>query len=82
MEDPGPDEIRKNETFQTIPGRGNSTLVVDQAGFTYRKDSSNMYTHQTTWCCQKRTTLKCRARVVTIEDTIILQRYRHNHSAQ
>ena len=71
--------IRKRERFEVIPGIRNSLVIRDQSGFQFRKGCYSDQTRKTTWYCSKRSATKCRTKVVTEGEFIVLQKCQHNH---
>ena len=74
--------ISKQERYEVVQGKSNSILIVDESGFQFRKGGYTNQTGKTTWYCSKRTSLKCRAKVVTEGEFIVLQKCQHNHDSQ
>ena len=62
-----------------IRGHKNSILIRDQSGFVFRQGGFTNSKGTSSWYCQKRTQTKCRAKVVTDGEFIVLQKCEHNH---
>ena len=54
--------------------------LVDEQGFTYRKDKTNF--NSITWRCSLEWKHKCKARAKTIDDVIVRISTSHNHDPQ
>ena len=67
--------------FSRIRGMKESTLIVDDLGYSYGILSKQEETKAIkVYRCSKRTILKCKASVKIKGDFIIVQRNEHNHS--
>ena len=72
-----------SEQFQYVRGKKDSNLVLDKRGFVYRRESQlNNKFGQVRWGCQKRSSLRCRAKIIIVGDRIVSLRNEHNHMAE
>ena len=56
--------------------------LVDEQGFTYRKDRFQARTNSITWRCTLEWKHKCKARAKTVNDVIVRINRLHNHEPQ
>ena len=77
--------LKENEFLKNVPaayiqGAKNSTILVDDLGFCYRKGYKTFDCQY--WQCSKVNRLKCRALCKVKNGVIVLQRQQHNHGIE
>nr|CAH7732219.1 unnamed protein product [Callosobruchus chinensis] len=72
----GVDDGRSSVTVYKRRGQKNDILMYKR--YEYKMERTS--THRLMWCCTKKETLKCRARVVTFGKVLFIKYMDHNHA--
>lgn len=67
------------DAFELTTSEKGKPLLVDNNGYTYRRQRQAKKTDRIYWQCSKSKELKCTGRVVTSEGQIITRKNEHNH---
>ena len=75
-------EILRNVQYSTIRGKNDSTLIVDDYGYVFRKNYDCKRNNDSYWNCSKKTAKKCRCSLMIRGNLIRLQKNQHNHDPE